>query len=120
MHGLCASACKTSIAKLALERFGTSVNVFVFAQFGIFSETFATNITLELSVIDRGVFALHVSCHFLSSDHFTTFWTRIFDMNPFNMFFQIVLILERVRTMWTNQLGSAMHRIHMLFHVVDM
>ena len=55
MHGSCSSAGKTSIAKFALERFFTGVDVVVFRQFGIVTETLATNVTFEFSVIDGSV-----------------------------------------------------------------
>ena len=102
MHSLCASTCKASVAILALERFGTGVNIFMLAQLGIVSEAFAAYITLEFSIVDGSVFAVHVPRHFPSSHHFTTFRTWNFDMDPINMFFQIIWILESSRTMWAN------------------
>ena len=120
MHGLCASTCKASVAILALERFGTGVNIFMLAQLGIVSEAFAAYITLEFSIVDGSVFAVHVPRHFPSSHHFTTFRTWNLDVDPINVFLQIIRILESGWTMWANQLGRTMHCIHMLFQVVDM
>ena len=101
MHGSSASTSKTGIAKLALERLGTSVNVIMFTQLGIVAETLATNFTLEFAVINGGVLGRNMFRHFPLANHDSTDLTGDLIVEPFNVSFQGIFVFRQMTTMRT-------------------